>query len=341
MALIQCPKCKNEISNLAISCPNCGFSLNTNESHQTNNLNQKAGGSVHRIKILLVSLLIVIVIGLSFCIWFFFFHEATISSPPNQSDISSDNENIKELSVYLESGQEILLLLKNGDYTSISKYNVNTLAEECKPKISELSKNEDEESKQLTEIYSSYFIGFSLLIDDDYKDSEYMRENIVDALTEAESTYYKYLQTYAPNLVNSEVAATLSANADIEKLNEIGMFLCYDLGENLGSIQNYDRQGTDVSGDNLDIDFALDTLDTEMQKLEKYDASINSLSDSKFDNIKTIWKKLYSQTNNIYSIINESKPVARREDPTLEKEMDLWNQYYDALYDECVSSGVW
>ena len=33
MAMINCPECGKEISDKALSCPNCGYSLNSNENY--------------------------------------------------------------------------------------------------------------------------------------------------------------------------------------------------------------------------------------------------------------------------------------------------------------------
>jgi len=39
MALINCPECNKEVSDKAVSCPNCGYPMNRNESESSNEKN--------------------------------------------------------------------------------------------------------------------------------------------------------------------------------------------------------------------------------------------------------------------------------------------------------------
>lgn len=59
MALIKCPECNHEISEHAVSCPNCGYTTNTREETKK-----------HKSKILMIILLICVVIIGTICVIF-------------------------------------------------------------------------------------------------------------------------------------------------------------------------------------------------------------------------------------------------------------------------------
>ena len=46
MALIKCPECSKEISDKAISCPHCGFGLNTNVVNSTVTVQRKRSNAI-------------------------------------------------------------------------------------------------------------------------------------------------------------------------------------------------------------------------------------------------------------------------------------------------------
>ncbi len=94
----------------------------------------------------------------------------------------------------------------------------------------------------------------------------------------------------------------------------------------------YIQYGTDSTGGTMDINFALERLDKNMEKKSEYDSFMSSLSDTEYSEIKSIWDKLSPEIDKLYNKVKEEKPTPNS--PDYEFDTGLFTQYHDAFSEE-------
>lgn len=116
-------------------------------------------------------------------------------------------------------------------------------------------------------------------------------------------------------------------------LQEMNNYIVGDIwNDGFCNISWYTQYGTDSTGGTIDIDFALERLDKTMEKKSEYDNFMNSLSDTDYSEVKSIWNKLSPEIDALYNKIKEEKPTANNAD--YEFDTGLFTQYHDAFSDE-------
>lgn len=98
----------------------------------------------------------------------------------------------------------------------------------------------------------------------------------------------------------------------IGKLSEIREYIVSEIwNKGFSNVSSYLYDGTGNTGGSIDIAFLLSQLDTSYKKKKAYDVYVQGLDAAKFSNIKTIWTKLSTETDVIYSQIKKTKPVPK------------------------------
>lgn len=121
-------------------------------------------------------------------------------------------------------------------------------------------------------------------------------------------------------------------NTESNRLTEIDDWLVSDIwNEGFCNIHSYISNGTNSTGDTMDIDFTLKQLDSAMEEKVEYDAYISTLDDKEYSQIKTIWAKLSPEIDTLYSQLEENKPAAK--DPNSVFNTGKFEQYRDAFSD--------
>ncbi len=116
-------------------------------------------------------------------------------------------------------------------------------------------------------------------------------------------------------------------------LQEMNNYIVGDIwNDGFCNVSWYTQYGTDSTGGTMDIDFALERLEKAMGKKPEYDNFMNSLSDTEYSEIKSIWNKLSPEIDALYNKIKEEKPAANNAD--YEFDTGLFTQYHDAFSDE-------
>ncbi|MHC1724213.1 MAG: DUF5105 domain-containing protein [Aminipila sp.] len=120
--------------------------------------------------------------------------------------------------------------------------------------------------------------------------------------------------------------------SDEDKLNEIDNWLIGDIwNDGLCDIDHYTYNGTGSAGDTIDIDFTLSQFDTAIKKKAEYDKYINSLDDTQYSQIKSIWVKLSLELDTLYNQIQTNKPTAN--DTSTNVDTGKFQQYQNAFSD--------
>lgn len=121
-------------------------------------------------------------------------------------------------------------------------------------------------------------------------------------------------------------------NGSDDKLIEINNWLIGDIwNDGLCDIGHYTYNGTGSTGNTLDIDFTLSQFDTAMKKKAGYDKYINSLDDTQYSQIKSIWAELSTELDTLYNQIQTNKPIAN--DTSTDVDTGKFEQYRDAFSD--------
>lgn len=115
-----------------------------------------------------------------------------------------------------------------------------------------------------------------------------------------------------------------------DKLKEINYFLSSDIwGDGFCNISWFIYDGTNKTGNTLDIDFLIDELDKSMETKKEYDIYINELDNEKYSDIKSIWEKLSPEIDKLYNKLKENPPVAKDESYVFDT--GLYKQYSEAF----------
>ena len=121
------------------------------------------------------------------------------------------------------------------------------------------------------------------------------------------------------------------------KLRNAAYFLVEDLWNNcLCNIVSYINAGTDVNGEEYDINGGIEQLGTLLKDEQEYGAFIESLDDAAYENVKSNWQAAMDAAAALYGQLQESVPDAVAYDYTLdttafETAMESFNQ---AVYPE-------
>lgn len=115
------------------------------------------------------------------------------------------------------------------------------------------------------------------------------------------------------------------------KLKEVSGWYTSELwNEGLCNISWYTKQGTSAIGQDLDIEMTLKRYNEALAKMEEYNNFISGLTDSKYDDVKYAWDKLYNG-------IKESDKIVQANEITAKSGLDLktgvLSQYSDAFKD--------
>jgi hypothetical protein len=113
-----------------------------------------------------------------------------------------------------------------------------------------------------------------------------------------------------------------------DKLFEINNYIISDIwNKGFCDISFYMYTGKGSTGESIDIDFSLSQLDAAYNKKADYDSYIQGLDDTQFTDIRNIWTKLSTKTDNLYNQIKKSKPTPN------ESSLDTgkFSQYMDAF----------
>lgn len=116
-------------------------------------------------------------------------------------------------------------------------------------------------------------------------------------------------------------------DSDVDKLNEIDRWLISDIWNNgFVDIKWYIENGTSSTGETLDIDFTLESLDMAMKKKPNYDSFIDGLEEEQYIQIKSIWERLSPEIDMLY---NQAKETS----PSNSLDTGKFRQYSDAFSD--------
>lgn len=127
-------------------------------------------------------------------------------------------------------------------------------------------------------------------------------------------------------------ASLSTVPAPSEMLRDIRNFVISDVwNEGFVDIHSYMNSGTGSTGQNLDINFTVEQLAKTMDKKKEYDSYIAGL-DSKYDSLKQVWTKLSSETDRLYSLVQQNPPKAN--DTTAKFDTGIFNQYLEAFEKE-------
>lgn len=120
-------------------------------------------------------------------------------------------------------------------------------------------------------------------------------------------------------------------------LQEINNFVTSKIwNDGLVNIGRYARNGTDATGQTMDIDFTIQQLGKAMEKKTEYDAYIQGL-DSKYDEVKQLWTKVSGQIDTLYKQLQDNPPKAN--DADYEFDTGLYQQYKEAFSEEVDALG--
>lgn len=109
---------------------------------------------------------------------------------------------------------------------------------------------------------------------------------------------------------------------------------------------NYmDELDNDISyymydGKEIDIDYTVHEFIKKAKGFDKYDAYINALEDSKYDELKYSWAKVYSNSKDIIAILESVKferGVTQEEYSVIR---EIYWQYHNGFYDESIKCGL-
>lgn len=120
-------------------------------------------------------------------------------------------------------------------------------------------------------------------------------------------------------------------DAVVEKLGQISNDVT-DLWNNVFvEARDYAANGTSSTGEPLDIDFVMSTMDKYYNKVKEDKAYMDGL-DEKYSDIKLAFSKLYDKAEIIYKNLKEKTPEANKK-LTYADEIDLFQQYHTYFYD--------
>ncbi|MDD3892680.1 MAG: hypothetical protein PHE03_10320 [Bacteroidales bacterium] len=138
----------------------------------------------------------------------------------------------------------------------------------------------------------------------------------------------------------SETAKQAMKVADAEtitdKLDEIDGWLISDIwNKGFVDIRDYIANGTSSTGETLDIDFTIESLDIAIKKKSDYDSFIDRLEGEKYTQIKSIWERLSPEIDTLYNQVKKTPPVANDVNNSLDtgKFVQYRDVFTDVIYD--------
>jgi hypothetical protein len=96
-------------------------------------------------------------------------------------------------------------------------------------------------------------------------------------------------------------------------------------------IYHYVEDGTNAFGDDMDIDKSIANADKAMKELPIYDDFMDSLSTSKYGDLKETWENMKTEISYLYNRIKEETP--RSNDDTYEFKYQNFNDYMYEIMD--------
>lgn len=118
----------------------------------------------------------------------------------------------------------------------------------------------------------------------------------------------------------------IESNKPSNKLNTIKNDFITELwNEVFCNISWYVVNGTNSTGEELDIEYTIRKADNLMGKRDEYNNYIENLSGDEFSEIKYIWSKLINEIDTLYAKIKKETPVAN--DSTYEFSVDKLDTY--------------
>jgi len=101
-------------------------------------------------------------------------------------------------------------------------------------------------------------------------------------------------------------------NTPKNKLSEIDDYIVSEVwNKGFCDIYHYIDNGKGSTGESIDIDFSLTQLDATYKKKAAYDKYIQELDPTQFADIKNVWTKLSTETDNLYNKIKSNKPTPK------------------------------
>lgn len=307
MALIKCPECGKEISDKADSCPNCGYSMNSENEKVSFNLKAKRTGGTSKKSKILIIVLILLFIGVGAILY-----NILVAQPKIKEE--------QDLAIY----NEVYSLIKSDKYAeAISKIESVDLSKENIEKIVNVIKSRLKDSLitscadisiEKMELYENYLAIVEVLdvpIDsDDYALVEYLTHVIevnnykdyFDAIKYYYSSDYQIRdgilnialsggQLYAPNLQSA-----------IELLNGIDMSIYDNNSFGISEIIEYNEMEKDcynrliqyANGDNnINAESVLNDLTEETMQYTEVILEVTSVINDKINPIIDSLPQIY------------------------------------------------
>lgn len=148
----------------------------------------------------------------------------------------------------------------------------------------------------------------------------------------------KTITTNAPDTVTevatvatSTTQATETEASVVDRLDEISNDVTKLWNEVFIEARDYAAHGTSCTGEPLDIDFVMSTMDKYYDKVVEDKAYIDTLGDE-YSDIKLAFDKLYEKAEIIYNNLKAETPVANTP-LSYADEIDLFQQYHTYFYD--------
>lgn len=128
---------------------------------------------------------------------------------------------------------------------------------------------------------------------------------------------------------SSESSSEMSTEEVTAKLREINDWYVTDIW-NIGlcDIGYYTTSGTSATGEELDIELTLKQYNEAVSKLEEYNTFVNGLKDTKYDDVKFAWEKLYKGIKESDKIVQSNEIKANS---GLDLKTDKLSQYQSAF----------
>ncbi|QHI72924.1 DUF5105 domain-containing protein [Aminipila terrae] len=132
--------------------------------------------------------------------------------------------------------------------------------------------------------------------------------------------------------VQKEMKDSFGGSDTSDKLDEIDSWLTEDIwNKGFCDINWYTYDGTDSSGDTIDIEFTLQQLDSSIKVKAEYDKYMGQLKGEEYNELKGIWGKLSAEIDSLSSQIKNNPPKASDESTGVDT--GKFEQYSDAFSD--------
>lgn len=166
-------------------------------------------------------------------------------------------------------------------------------------------------------------VAFGMLISGCASKEKSNEEKIRDAVK-------KSIENSIENSISKEDASTKTEGSTVEsKLDEINDFVTDSIwNDGFVDISWYVIDGTNSTGETMDIDFTIERLGKAMEQKTEYNTYIQGL-DAKYDNLKQVWSKLSDQIDILYKQLKDNPPKAN--DENYKFDTGLYEQYRDAF----------